>query len=242
VELRTEAFVFRMVDYREADRILALYTRDLGRVDVLARSARKSFKRFGGHLTQFARIEASIDHKEGRSLDPLRAARLLDPWPRLQQDLGRFAVASYVAELTLKVAPHAEPDPALWGLLVSTFLQLQGADAVGKGLVRLFEARLLAVLGHLPDLTSCSRCGAPLTVRAFSPQGSDGLYCDACRPLDRRSEPIAGATLLLLERGVAGEDVEVPGEALAELRELLDDAVARVAGRLQSLPFLRQML
>ncbi len=52
-QLRTDAIVVRRVAYGEADLIVTLYTRELGKISALARSARRSRKRFGGGLELF---------------------------------------------------------------------------------------------------------------------------------------------------------------------------------------------
>jgi DNA repair protein RecO (recombination protein O) len=48
--LSTPAIVLRAVNYGEADRVVTLFGRDIGRVSALARSARKSQRRFAGGL------------------------------------------------------------------------------------------------------------------------------------------------------------------------------------------------
>lgn len=251
-ELRVEAFVFRMVDYRDSDRILTLYSRELGPLDVLARGARKSFRRFGGHLAMFGRVEALVDHREGRSLSALRSARMLDGYPAFQQDLVRFAIASYLAEIVLRTAAPGAPDDEVWGLLCAAFSSLaHGSRGDREDLVRVFELHILRALGVLPDLSCCSRCGADLAAEgapAYAPRAGDGLFCARCRPHDRRSELLSPLTRSVLLRAL---DAPVPAEPSGDFtRDVSSESGALtgellrsvVGGSLRSAEFLRQML
>lgn len=261
-ELRTEALVLRLVDTGESDRILALYTQQLGRLDVIARGARRSFKRFGGHLGLYTRIEATVDHRPTRGLQPLRSARLLEAHTGLQADLTAFAVASYLAEIVLKATHPDQPDEALWGLLCGAVEAASGwgaaaaaspgaaggADAVPlEGLVHVAEAGILEALGVLPPLDVCSRCAEPIgasTAGAWVASGADGLFCERCRPLDRRSEHVAGAALAWLQQGVASGAVPpLSSEVVHGCRPLVYEGICHlVGGRPRSLDFLVEML
>lgn len=246
-ELRTEAVVLRIVDTGEADRILALYSREVGRLDVIARGARKSTKRFGGHLGLYARIEATVDHRPARSLQPLRGARLLAAHEGLQADLAAFAAASYLAEVVLKATHPEQADEGLWRLLCGALGALGGGDApAGAGLealVHVAEAGLLDALGVLPSLDACSRCGEPLD-GAWVASGADGLYCDGCRPLDRRSYRVEPDALAWLRASLAaGQPLAAPAQVVQGARPLVYEGICHLlGGRPKSLDFLVEMI
>ena len=63
--LKTEAVVLRSIRYGEADRILHLYTPDLGRIGAIAKGVRRARSRFGGRLEPCSRV-ALVLH-QGRS-------------------------------------------------------------------------------------------------------------------------------------------------------------------------------
>ncbi|GMV43643.1 MAG: hypothetical protein AMXMBFR64_53590 [Myxococcales bacterium] len=240
----TEALVLRMVDTGESDRVLTLYTRAHGRLEVIARGARKSFKRFGGHLSLYARVEATLDHREGRALLPLRGVRVLDAHAGLQGDLASFAAASYLAELLLRATRPDQRDGALWAAASDGFAAVAGAGERTEALVHVVEARLLDALGVLPALDACTACGASFEGGAWVPRGSDGLYCDRCRPLDRASEPIPSASLRWIGASlVAGRALDAPVPVVIGCRPLVYEAICALLGaRPRSLDFLVEML
>jgi DNA repair protein RecO (recombination protein O) len=111
--LATDAIVLHAFDYLESSRILRLVTREAGVRSVLAKGARRSSRRFGSALDLFAQGSAQLYAKPGRDLDTLGGFDVTTAREGIAADLGRFAGASAVAELTLRFGRDAA-DPALF--------------------------------------------------------------------------------------------------------------------------------
>ncbi|MCZ6822253.1 MAG: DNA repair protein RecO, partial [Deltaproteobacteria bacterium] len=60
LEFRTRALVLRTFDLAESDRLVHLYTEDLGRVSAIAKGARRSQRRFPGTLEIFNLLDAQL--------------------------------------------------------------------------------------------------------------------------------------------------------------------------------------
>ncbi len=108
----TEAIVVRVVDYREADRIVGLLTAQEGRLSALARGARKSSKRFAG-LGALARGSAELADGAGElaSLEGFEAS--WDP-AALVEEVAHLALASYGVELAYELVPPRQPEPEVF--------------------------------------------------------------------------------------------------------------------------------
>ena len=83
VRLRDQALVMERRELGEADRILVILCRDLGKVGAVAHSGRRSRRRFGGCLDLFARIDVELVDKGRGGL----VCRSCGPGPR-SQELG----------------------------------------------------------------------------------------------------------------------------------------------------------
>src|SRR3979411_719897 len=105
--LATEAIVLHAFDYLESSRICRRGPRDGGVRRALAKGARRSSRRFGTALDLFAQGSAQLYAKPGRDLDTLSAFDVVLARPALGADLGRFAGASAIAELTLRFGRDA---------------------------------------------------------------------------------------------------------------------------------------
>lgn len=196
------ALVLRAVDYGEADRVVTLFTRELGKVAAFARSARASRKRFGGSLEPFHRLEIRYRERRGDLLS-LSAAEIRRARPAIATDLDRIAVASYLSELAAESTREREPHPEVFDLLDGA-LEALGDEpspplepARRDGWLAGIELRLLALVGYRPRLDGCVACGAQEPERyRFSPERG-GVLCPACG--GTRGLPVSASTARLLE-------------------------------------------
>jgi len=156
---RTRAYLLRAIDYRDADRIVTLLTRDFGRLSAVARNARRSRKRFGGSLESF--MELDVELRWGRGdLATLGSAAVAQAHLGLVADLRRMRCAGACLELVRLLAPEREPEPRLFeavGAMLETIEASAPEEAADRGLS--FCARALAIVGWAPDLETCGVTG-----------------------------------------------------------------------------------
>jgi DNA repair protein RecO (recombination protein O) len=178
--VRDEAFVLRTQPLGEADRLVVLLARQEGQVRAVARSARRSRKRFGGALEPLSRVRASWTERPGRDLGRLEELDLLDSAAEAQADPETFYRLAHVAELAEAFSRPGEGDERAFRLLASV------VEAVGEGTdpalaARYFELWTLRLSGLLGEARSCSECGASLAGREVrvDPAGG-GPWCPRC--------------------------------------------------------------
>jgi DNA repair protein RecO (recombination protein O) len=179
----TEAFVLRIRPLGEADRIIILFSRDRGKIDAVARGARRPGSRLGGKLDFFARVNVMLH--AGRTLDTITSVHTVRAiWEQLVNP-ERFVAASYVAEVVDALSEPGMAVPELYDALC----EFQEALASAKQLDLLLAAmnvRILDALGFSPELDACSRCGTALgkrplfAGRAWLAPQTGGLLCNAC--------------------------------------------------------------
>ena len=237
---RCDAIVLATMDYRENDRLVTLFTRELGKLRGVARGAKRSVRRFGGAFELFARCDVELVPSEG--LSQFRGADPRTIYPGIRHDLGAIAHAGYAAELVDALVPEGAPYPRLFRLLTSYLEQLDsGASSLSDR--RFFEINLLNILGYRPALDTCGSCGSALLGAGAVHAGPPGiLHCDRC---GRGGRPLGGASVELLRRSLAtgrfGTIIFPPAE-LAQAGAFLDQLLAAHLHRpLKSLPFLREM-
>lgn len=234
------AIVIGAMDYREADRIVTLFTLEHGKVRVIARGARKSRRRFAASLELFARIRAAMKLSEG--LSTLLEADLETVYPGIRKELGRIALAGYACELVDQFLPDGLPNPRLFRLL-ATLLDHLDRTAPDPSDRRFFEINLLNILGYRPPIDACPGCGIDLAAAGglFAGGGHD-ILCPACAGGGR---VISAATIVDLRQSLRTGRFgggRFPGDLLAEAGDLLDRAIASHLHRpIKSLAFLREM-
>jgi DNA repair protein RecO (recombination protein O) len=176
---RAEAIVLRHANWGEADRILTLYTREQGKVRVIAKGARKIRSRKAGHLEPFTHITVQLAHS--RDLPIVTQVETLEAYLPLRETLVLTGYASYVMELLDRFTYDQEGGhPSLFRLLADTLSRL--CKETDPWLpVRYYEMRLLDYLGFRPQLFQCANCRAEIEPvdQYFSP-AAGGVICPRC--------------------------------------------------------------
>ncbi len=177
--LRVEAVVLRHMDYGEADRILTLYTRQLGKVRALVKGARKITSRKAGHLEPFTRV--SLQLARGRDLWIVSQADTLEVYLPLRENLILTGQAAYVIELVDRFIYEEETEnPAMFRCLTDTLSRLSAGTDPWLA-IRFYEMRLLDTLGFRPRLFECANCGREILPEdQFFSYPAGGVICPNC--------------------------------------------------------------
>jgi DNA repair protein RecO (recombination protein O) len=198
-EHRTRALVLRTFDQNESDRLVHLYTEDLGRVSALAKGARRSRRRFPGALELFSLIDVRLVAPPRSALMRLEAARPYRSLEGLSDDLLRFAIACHFVELLDRLTGDGEGNPEFFEF-ASGVLDVLRTELPDRLLALLILAKTLARLGYRPQLIECAVCRAALSgsLAAFSAR-QGGAVCPACAP---GGVGVSTSLLAALERGL----------------------------------------
>jgi DNA repair protein RecO (recombination protein O) len=194
--LRTEAIVLKRRNFSEADRLLTLYTRDFGKLQAIAKGARKPQSRKTGHVELFMRSQFLL--AEGRDLHIVTQAEMIDAYPALREDLVRTTYASYVVELLDRFTVEEDENQDVYHLLSDALGWLGEVDDVRLP-TRAYELRLLGHTGFQPQLFQCVSCDEPIQEQdQFFSAELGGLLCPDCRGADRSAKPISAVAVKVL--------------------------------------------
>lgn len=154
----TDALLLRATDYRDADRIVTLFTRDAGKLSAIARGARGSKRRFSGSLEPYAVIRVELDERRADLLG-LKRAEMTRAFPNILSELARMDVAAGALALVREAHPPRVPDEALFVAAVQ-YLTIVDHEGDGERSVLLaFALRVLSLMGIAPRLQECGRSG-----------------------------------------------------------------------------------
>jgi DNA repair protein RecO (recombination protein O) len=193
---RVEGVVLHHKDWGEADRMVGLFTRELGKVRAIAKGIRKLRSRKAGHLEPFTRVSLLL--ARGRDMLIITQAETMDAYMPLREDLLLVGYASYVVELLDRFTYEEGENPALFRLLSDTLLRLAN-EPDPAFTVRYYEVRLLDLLGFRPQLFQCAHCGEEIKPedQYFSAE-QGGILCPVCGRGVSGAVPISMPALKLL--------------------------------------------
>jgi DNA repair protein RecO (recombination protein O) len=225
----SEAIVLRTYPMREADLLVTLFTRLEGKVRGVARSAKKSKRRFGGALEPLTYVRAYYDGRERQELVRLDACEVLASPLASEVSYPRAIALGHIAELLDELLPDHEANDAIFRLTLSVLQVLTGPEIWMP--VTYFELWLTRLVGFLPELSECVVCGRNLNGnRAYFHALADGLMC----PDDKRlasSEISADSRVLAAQIFRSPVDTFVgmpwPKSQCADLRKFLIQTLQR---------------
>lgn len=244
---KTEAILLRRQDLRETSLILTFYTRDFGKIKGIVRGVRGPHAQYaGGSLEIFAHDEVVFYERKKSEIYTISQCDLLGFFDPIRNSLERLAYAAYMVELLDSVTPLSDPNLEIFEILLSS-LKLLAGESSAKRITRVFEIKLLSLLGLMPSLRICANCSGELDPSAKFSLRHGGLICKRCIGVDKDARPILPGTVRFIEhiRSLPFERVERIkvasrlGRELEEiLRKFLDYHIER---RLKTLEFLKEI-
>jgi len=145
-----EALILKKSSYGEADLLVTLFSRELGKFRALAKNAKKSQKRFGGRLDFFNRLTVDITLNK-RRFNLIGDVTLRKSHREITESVDSFVVATRVLELLDFLLPEQEPAGELFDLATDT-LELLLEKREPYSIFLIFFLRALSLCGYEPDL------------------------------------------------------------------------------------------
>jgi DNA repair protein RecO (recombination protein O) len=205
---QSEAIVLRTYPMHEADLLVTFFTRAEGKVKGVAKSAKRSKKRFGGALEPLTQVRVYYDDREKRELARIDSCDVLQSPLATAIDYPRAAALAHVAEVIDELLPDREVNDAVYRLAASVLTNLRAGAIWGP--LTYFDLWMTRLAGFLPELHVCMNCGAALDAeRAWFHVLVDGLMCQD----DKR---LASSELTQESRDLAAQMFRAPVEALKD--------------------------
>jgi DNA repair protein RecO (recombination protein O) len=250
-QFSTSAILLRRTDYGDYDLILSVFSLDRGRISLIAKSAKKSSRRFPGVLELFSEMELVGSSGRGRGLPVLQEAVLRQPFAGIRTAPLRVAYASYWAELVNDWMEEGEENALLYELLRYVLGELDRGAVPEAVLSIVFQVRFLRLSGHDPNLACCVHCRREVDRIPPGRLGVDvargGIACPSCLPGFSEAGHLSKGTakqLLWVAEGDLGRTARMKfgAEATAEALRFLERFVPHHLGREpRSLKVLRQL-
>lgn len=156
--ISTKGIVLREVTVGEADKLLTVLTPDLGRITVRCRGVRTLKSRRFAAAQLYVYSELQLSEKDG--LYAMEEGEVIESFFGIRSRLEAIACAGYFAELLSTVTVEGEGDEEIMRLFLNALYYLANRSEISVTLPKaVFEARLVSLLGMMPDLSACSECG-----------------------------------------------------------------------------------
>ena len=243
--------MLRRTDFGDYDLIITFFTLNKGKISVIAKSARKSAKRFSGILELFSALDIVCSTGRRPGLSVLQEAALKHPFAGIREDVIKTAYASYWAELINEWMEDGGKQIQLYHLFQHVLCELDLGQIPDRALSIQFQIRFMAMSGLCPNLNHCSICKIKLEKMKKNEVVFDlkkgGLVCERCVAGSLQQISLSKGTikqLLWIKSGNLGKvsRIRFSRQALKEGLKFMEMFVPYHLGKEpRSLKFLRQI-
>jgi len=244
---KTRGFVLKREDLRETSVILTAYTKDFGKLKFVSKGVRIPEQRFVSAYELFSLDEIVFYEKKKKNYFLLSQCELINYFPEIRKSLERISYASYLIELVEQVAPPGEENQRLYELLENS-MTLLASKASPRRVARIFEIKLLSIIGLMPGLRACVACDKSLKNRkARFSTSLGGVLCEDCLLKDKGARPVLEGTVNFISHIDAMpfdkiKHVKVSTRVGSEVERILRNFINyHLDVRLKSLDFIRKI-
>ena len=175
IEIR--GLVVRTTDIRESDRLITIFSEEVGLVSAMARGARSLKSRKMSSTMQFC-YSSFVLCKRGEHYQ-IKECELIESFFGLHNSIEGLALATYITEVISDVAV-AQPEPELLRLALNSLYAISENKYELSKIKAAFEIRTASIIGFMPEVLECSVCGEKSGEFYFEIM-SGAIKCYSCK-------------------------------------------------------------
>lgn len=191
----TPAIVIRRADYSDYDRMITLFSPELGRVEAIARGCRRPKSPLVNAVEPFTSGEFQLfSHRERNSLEQ---CQISESYFELRSDYDKLRHGVYWLKLLDTAILPDTPAPDLFIITLRALAHLNYGELPPELVTFAFECHFMRLMGLSPRMDSCVRCGRPIDGDCRFDADLGGAICLSCpSPAPRLSN---GARRILMK-------------------------------------------
>lgn len=235
-----EAIVLKSTPFKESDAIISVYTKEYGKISLLAKGVRKIKSKNASACSSITLSEFTIILKKG--ISTLIKANYLNYYRHIKEDIELEAYASYFIEFIYKYCEENIPDEEIYKTL-KAYLNALDNGYPPVLLYLLYNSFILQVTGSPLYVDSCSYCDDARHIVGISYSGGGFVCHEHLGEYDSTyNKEMLQAFRHINKFSIHDIDqIKVPESLWKELRVIMDTFIEEYTGILfQSKKFLKQ--
>ena len=173
----TSGIVLKTFSYGETSKIIRCYTKDFGKISLIAKGVKTSKTLQTGYLEPINCISINLYYNSKRQLQIFSKAEFDQPFLSIKSNIKKLSYSFAVIELIDKTVNGEESHHQLFNLTKNILSAINDNKGKINILFWFFQLKLLALLGFKPNLSNCSNCQDSLNSANFL---SGELFCIEC--------------------------------------------------------------
>lgn len=198
------AIIINRSDWQESDRLILAYSKEFGKIYLLAKGARKFNSKLAAHTEPLNLSLLSFNRNKGHYY--LIGAKIEEAYLNIKSSLEKFRLSARAFANFIHLIKGEEPDSQVFLWLKTWLASLEQASKEEMELefqrdfrLQIFYWKLFRLLGYEAQLDFCANCGEGLqSGRNYFDFQAGGLLCSKCFKAESIYSPISDNCIKLL--------------------------------------------
>lgn len=181
---KTKGIIIRWYELGDTSKIIKLYTKDFGKMKVVAKGVKNLKSKFGSAMDLFNLSEIVFYNKESRDLQLLSEADLIEQFESIQNNYYKYQIVSCIAQILDNFTLPEEKNLSLYKMTAKALhLTSEADDSNMIMLSYLYAVKLIAMSGYKPLLRECAVCSRENFDEDdfYLSISEGGIVCKQCR-------------------------------------------------------------
>lgn len=114
MQVITQGIVLKSISFTESSVISTIFTKNMGKISVLARGVKKTKTKFSGLFQPLQHLEIVFTDKAGREIHPVTDATFASKWFQLAENVEKMYLGLVVLEIIDQVTHQHDPNQELY--------------------------------------------------------------------------------------------------------------------------------
>ena len=176
--INTKGLILREAKFKEADRILTLYTEKCGKITVSAHGALSKRSKLSASTQSLTFSDFVLDCRTGRYF--VKEASVAEYFTGLRSDITKYSLACYFCEAVDVLSIEETADVTILRIVLNALYALSNDLFSQEQIKAAFELKLISAVGFQPDVDCCSICGKEDPEEPVFQIVNGGLCCRKC--------------------------------------------------------------
>ncbi len=179
-----KGIVLKKIEFGDTSHIVTLYTKEHGKLSAIIKGSRSSKSKMGNKVDVMNFVEVVLYRKKSREVQIISQVDLINPFPKIKENLEKLKYATAVLELLLALIPEDDVNERLFTGTVKALEKLDESEKLDANIFAKYLMFFIKEIGYEIQLQYCTECNADLRKSdSFAFKPDQGILCSECKNL-----------------------------------------------------------
>ncbi len=149
--IKTDALVLKSIKYGDSSKIVSLFSKELGKIKVILKSARNYKSGLSGKFETLNYLTVILYYRKNRDLQNIYKAEFVRSFGNIVKEFSRLRAAYKIIEILNKSLPDLDPNPKIYEIVQNFLTNLDLTESDSEILLLNFQINFLKLAGLLPE-------------------------------------------------------------------------------------------